>query len=68
MIRFTSSHCDAAVRAPSWAGLAVAARALLLGLFLSVLGRLMMTDDAASTGAENAVGGANDTVRDALKK
>jgi len=55
MIRFTSSHRDASVSAPSWAGLAVAARALLLGLFPSVLGRLMMTDDAASTGAENAV-------------
>jgi hypothetical protein len=55
MIRFTSSHRDAGVSAPRWAGLAVAARALLLGLFPSVLGRLMMTDDAASTGAENAV-------------
>ena len=37
-------------------GLAVAARALLLlGLFPSVLGRLMMTNDAAGAGAENAV-------------
>ena len=38
-------------------GLAVAARALLLllGLFPSVLGRLMMPDDAAGAGAENAV-------------
>jgi len=36
--------------------LAVAARALLLlGLFPSVLGRLMMTNDAAGAGAENAV-------------
>ena len=37
-------------------GLVVAARALLLlGLFPSVLGRLMMTNDAAGAGAENAV-------------
>ena len=37
-------------------GLAVAARALLLlGLFPSVLVRLMMTNDAAGAGAENAV-------------
>jgi hypothetical protein len=43
MIRFTSRHRDAGVSAPSRAGLAVAARALLLGLFPSVLGRLMMT-------------------------
>ena len=36
--------------------LAVAARALLLlGLFPSVLVRLMMTNDAAGAGAENAV-------------
>ena len=39
------------------AGLTVAARALLLllGLFPSVSGRLMMANDAAGTGAENAV-------------
>ena len=38
-------------------GLAVVARALLLllGPFPSVLGRLMMTDDAPGAGAENAV-------------
>ena len=37
-------------------GLAVAARALLLlGLFPSVLVRLMMTNGAAGAGAENAV-------------
>ena len=37
-------------------GLAVADQALLLlGLFPSVLGRLMMTNDAAGAGAENAV-------------
>ena len=37
-------------------GLAVAARALLLlGLFARVLVRLMMTNDAAGAGAENAV-------------
>src|SRR5271155_2799851 len=37
-------------------GLTVAARALLLlGLFPSVLCRLMMTDDTAGAGAENAV-------------
>lgn len=38
-------------------GLAIAARSLLLllGLFPSVLGRLMMTDDAAGAGAENTV-------------
>src|ERR1700730_996825 len=37
-------------------GLAVTARALLLlGLFPSVLVRLMMTNDAAGAGAENAV-------------
>jgi hypothetical protein len=37
-------------------GSAVAARALLLlGLFPSVLVRLMMTNDAAGAGAENAV-------------
>jgi hypothetical protein len=39
------------------AGLTLAARALwlLLGLFPSVFGRLMMAYDAAGTGAENAV-------------
>jgi hypothetical protein len=39
------------------ASLAVAARTLLLllGLFPSVLGRLMMTDYAAGAGADNAV-------------
>ena len=37
-------------------GLAVVVRALLLlGLFPSMLGRLMMTDDAPGAGAENAV-------------
>jgi hypothetical protein len=38
-------------------GLAVVARVLLLllGPFPSVLGRLMMTDDAPGAGAENAV-------------
>ena len=57
MISFTLSHLMRASVPRVGAGLAAAARALLLlqGLFPSVLSRLMMTDDAAGAGAENAV-------------
>ena len=57
MISFTLSHLLRASVPRVGAGLAAAARALLLlqGLFPSVLSRLMMTDDAAGAGAENAV-------------
>src|SRR4029077_20669987 len=55
MIRFISSHCDTGVSASSWGWPGCRRSSAVARLFPSVLGRLMMTDDAASTGAETAV-------------
>lgn len=57
MIRWTSVIVMRTSMPQVRIGLGVVARALLLwlGPFPSVLGRLMMTDDAPGAGAENAV-------------